>query len=71
MSRCRCCRDLRASRTPRPFLFLDALGTGYDILLTTLAREEAAMHQTRERMTIEPAVTGGVVVGAGGLGGTT
>ena len=29
------------------------------------------MHQTRERMTIEPAVTGGVVVGAGGLGGTT
>ena len=43
MSRCRCC--------------LVALAIDYNVFLTTRARKEAAMHQTRERMTNELAVT--------------
>ena len=41
----------------------------WNISLTTRAREEATVLQTRESMAIALAVTGGVIVGAGVLSG--
>jgi RND superfamily putative drug exporter len=47
------------------FLFLVALGVDYNIFLMTRAREEAAVHGTREGVLRALVHTGGVVTGAG------
>jgi RND superfamily putative drug exporter len=47
------------------FLFLVALGVDYNIFLMTRAREEAALHGTREGVLRALVHTGGVVTGAG------
>lgn len=47
------------------FVFLVALGVDYNIFLMTRAREEAAVHGTREGMLRALAVTGGVITSAG------
>jgi RND superfamily putative drug exporter len=47
------------------FLFLVALGVDYNIFLMTRAREEAAVHGTREGSLRALVNTGGVVTGAG------
>jgi RND superfamily putative drug exporter len=47
------------------FLFLVALGVDYNIFLMTRAREEAAVHGTREGAIVALVNTGAVVTGAG------
>ncbi len=47
------------------FVFLVALGVDYNIFLMTRAREEAAVHGTREGMLRALALTGGVITSAG------
>ena len=47
------------------FIFLVALGVDYNIFLMTRAREEAAVHGTREGILIALESTGTVVTGAG------
>jgi RND superfamily putative drug exporter len=47
------------------FIFLVALGVDYNIFLMTRAREEAAVHGTREGMLVALESTGTVVTGAG------
>jgi RND superfamily putative drug exporter len=47
------------------FLFLVALGVDYNIFLMTRAREESAVHGTREGILRALVNTGGVVTGAG------
>jgi RND superfamily putative drug exporter len=47
------------------FVFLVALGVDYNIFLMTRAREEAAVHGTREGMVRALALTGGVITSAG------
>jgi putative drug exporter of the RND superfamily len=47
------------------FLFLVALGVDYNIFLVTRAREEAAVHGTRQGMIRALAATGGVITSAG------
>ncbi len=47
------------------FLFLVALGVDYNIFLMARAREESAVHGTREGTLIALVNTGGVVTGAG------
>jgi RND superfamily putative drug exporter len=47
------------------FVFLVALGVDYNIFLMTRAREEAAIHGTREGMVRALALTGGVITSAG------
>jgi len=47
------------------FIFLVALGVDYNIFLMTRAREEAAVHGTREGMLVALQSTGTVVTGAG------
>src|SRR4051794_39864659 len=47
------------------FVFLVALGIDYNIFLMTRAREEAAVHGTREGVLCALAVTGGVITSAG------
>jgi RND superfamily putative drug exporter len=47
------------------FLFLVALGVDYNIFLMTRAREESAVHGTREGVLRALVNTGGVVTGAG------
>ncbi|SMH50026.1 putative drug exporter of the RND superfamily [Rathayibacter oskolensis] len=49
------------------FLFLVALGVDYNIFLVTRAREERALHGTREGMVRALASTGGVITSAGVL----
>ena len=46
-------------------MFLVALGVDYNIFLMTRAREEAAVHGTREGMLRALALTGGVITSAG------
>jgi RND superfamily putative drug exporter len=47
------------------FLFLVALGVDYNIFLMTRAREEAAIHGSRDGILLALVNTGGVVTGAG------
>jgi RND superfamily putative drug exporter len=47
------------------FVFLVALGIDYNIFLMTRAREEAAVHGTRDGVLRALAVTGGVITSAG------
>jgi putative drug exporter of the RND superfamily len=47
------------------FIFLVALGVDYNIFLMTRAREEAALHGTREGMLVALEDTGAVITGAG------
>jgi RND superfamily putative drug exporter len=47
------------------FIFLVALGVDYNIFLMTRAREEAAVHGTREGVLVALQGTGAVVTGAG------
>lgn len=47
------------------FLFLVALGVDYNIFLVTRAKEEAALHGTRDGMVRALAYTGGVITSAG------
>ena len=47
------------------FIFLVALGVDYNIFLMTRAREEAALHGTRQGMLIALEDTGAVITGAG------
>ena len=47
------------------FLFLVALGVDYNIFLVTRAKEEAALHGTRQGMIRALASTGGVITSAG------
>jgi RND superfamily putative drug exporter len=47
------------------FLFLVALGVDYNIFLMARARQEAAVHGTREGVLVALVNTGGVVTGAG------
>jgi RND superfamily putative drug exporter len=47
------------------FLFLVALGVDYNIFLMARAREESAIHGTREGVLLALVNTGGVVTGAG------
>jgi RND superfamily putative drug exporter len=47
------------------FLFLVALGVDYNIFLVTRAREEAAVHGSRQGMLRALTATGGVITSAG------
>jgi putative drug exporter of the RND superfamily len=47
------------------FIFLVALGVDYNIFLMTRARQEAAVHGSREGVLVALVNTGGVVTGAG------